>query len=260
MAVLKSPHSHGVFLQSALADLDEFIAYISDVNGVKRAREAVVKKLCGILKLACKGSKEKTSSLMFIAHQIIADLEEFVSNNDDRGASPFTGDFIWPGYGGKEGFTAIDHETILGRICSDPGFKDWHDTYSPLYFGEMCLSLRKYMEHDLNRLMLAMLGVEKVAGRIKVQLTGRFITNSDFEHLMCKVFMGCMRSRGTRNGGVPKPCRNYCWPSKQGDTVGSTTFEDIVCITIISAYENSISDNATGQLPDLEHPFCDIQK
>jgi hypothetical protein len=109
-----------------------------------------------------------------------------------------------------------------------------------------------------------MLGVRKVFGCIQVTLTGRYISLSDFEHLMCKIYMGCMRSRGTRNGGAPKPWRNYCWPSKNEDTVGCQEFEDVICTSIIQAYESSInfvgSENEIGSwiLPILEHPFSDI--
>jgi hypothetical protein len=91
-AVLKSPRSYGGFIQGVEADLDKFVTYISTSSGVLLAREDVVKKLCLILKSACKGMDEKTSSLMFISHQIIADLEELVSDNNERGASPFTGE------------------------------------------------------------------------------------------------------------------------------------------------------------------------
>ena len=118
------------------------------------------------------------------------------------------------------------------------------------------------MVTKMDPLMLAMLGLEKTEGHIRVTLTGRYITHSDFEHQMCKLYIGCMRSRGTRNSGAPKPWRDYCWPSKKDDTVGSEVFEDVVCKTIINAYEVAITTVGKKQgswhLPDLEHPFSDI--
>jgi hypothetical protein len=114
------------------------------------------------------------------------------------------------------------------------------------------------MEEEMDPLMLAMLGVQR--GCLVVTLTGRHMSISDFEHIMCKVYMGCGRSRGTRNGGAPKPWRDYCWPSKKGDTVGSPTFENVIRKTIVAAYEIAIDDTRSEQwsMPDLEHPFSDI--
>ena len=202
-AVQKSPHSFGIFLEGVVANLDEFIVeYTRPNNGIAKAREEVVNSLCYILQLACKGTREKRSSLMFIAHQIIADMEELISEDNERGRSPFIGDFICPGYGGKEGYTAMEHDTVFGRECFGPGYKDWNDKHSPKYFLEMCQRLREHMENDMDKLMLAMLGVEKVTGGVRIILTGRFITNTEFEHIMCKAYMGSMRSRGTRKGGA----------------------------------------------------------
>jgi hypothetical protein len=199
---------------------------------------------------------------MFIAHQIIADLEELVSKDDHRGSSPFTGVFIWPGYGGKEGYTAMDHSLILGRECTGSGYKDWNNKKSPGYFVDMCTILKKDVETKLDPLMLAMLGLQKIGAHVRVKLTGRDISLADFEHQMCKVYMGCMRSRGTRNSGAPKPWRDYCWPSKKEDTVGDHVFESVVCATIVKAYELAITGNqdleGSWMLPDLEHPFSDI--
>jgi hypothetical protein len=265
-AVLTSPKSFGLFLQRAAAAFDEFVTYMSEGICAGQGREDVVRRLCGVLQTASQGTNEKVSSLMFIAHQIVADLEELVSKDGERGASPFFGDFCWPGYGGKEGFTAMDHKQILGRVCSGPGYKVWNIKTSPGYFVELWTTLKLEMENGLHKLMLAMLGVEKVDGCIRVCLTGRSISLSDFEHLMCKVYMGCMRSRGTRSGGAPKPWRNYCWPSKSEETVGNHVFEDVICSTIVRAYEQALketSQEADGELlscvlPVLEHPFSDI--
>jgi hypothetical protein len=266
-AVLKSPKSYGGFLQGVESALDQFIMYIKTRSCVPPDREDVIRKLCGILLIASWYTNEKTTSLMFIAHQIVADLEELVSKDGCRGESPFPGVFVWPGYGGKEGFTAMDHKQILGRECLGPGYKDWSTTKSPAYFVEVCQNLKQEMENELPESMLAMLGVEKVGGIIKVCLNGRHISLSDFEHLMCKVYMGCMRSRGTRNGGSPKPWRDYCWPSKKEDTVGDQVIEGVIITTIVGAYEQALTSlnsvEAGGNpglwvLPALDHPFCDI--
>ena len=218
-AVLKSPRSFGCFIKGVECALNEWVTYISTESGFVREREDVVKRLCGVMQTASKDTIEKTRSLMFIAHQIVSDLEELVSRDGERGLSPFLGDFIAPGYGGREGFTAMDHKEILGREYGGPGYRDWSDKTSPAYFVEVCQMLEKYMETKMDKLMLAMLGLEKTEGRIRVTMTGRYISLSDFEHKMCKLYIGCMRSRGTRNSGAPKPWRDYCWPSKKDDTV-----------------------------------------
>ena len=218
------------------------------------------------MQTASQDTNEKTSSLMFITHQIVADLEELVSKIGDWGVLPFRGDFVWPGYGGREGFTAMDHKQILARECSGPGYKDLNTKKSPGYLTDLCQILKQDMEREVPNLMLAMLGVEKVKGLLRVTLTGRYISLSDFEHLMCKVYMGCTRSRGTRSGGAPKPWRNYCWPSKNEDTVGNLWFQDVINTTIVRAYELATTgsrEETGGQpgswvLPVLEHPFCDI--
>jgi hypothetical protein len=106
-----------------------------------------------------------------------------------------------------------------------------------------------------------MLGLKKIEGGIVVALNWRYLSLSDFEHQMCKLYIGCMRSRGTRSSGAPKPWRDYCWPSKNGDTVGSQEFENIVCETIVRAYETATAGNPERDgwvLPALEHPFSDI--
>ena len=50
---------------------------------------------------------------MFISHQMVAVLEEVVSLAGDSSASPFEGQFVWPGYGGKAGFSVIDQQRVL---------------------------------------------------------------------------------------------------------------------------------------------------
>jgi hypothetical protein len=268
-AVVKSPSSHGCFLQGVVAELDGLVDYIKTRDGTRRDRGDVVKKLCVIFDSACRGTTEKVSSLMFISHQVIADLEEMVSNDGSRGMSPFGGNYVSHGYGGREGFTAMDHKNLLKRDCTGSGYRNWHEQRSPQYFVELCDILRKEMEEEMDELMLAMLGVEKVGGRIVVTLTGRHMSLVDFEHMMCKVYMGCMRTRGTRNGGAPRPWRDYCWPSRRDDTVGSPVFEDSICGTIITAYGfatagcgagavSIMQDGVTWALPALEHPFTDI--
>ena len=79
-------------------------------------RESIVKLVCQVLKESAKGHQERTESLMFIAHQMVADWEEVLSNEGDSSASHFSGDYVWPGYGGRAGFSVIDHELVLERM------------------------------------------------------------------------------------------------------------------------------------------------
>ena len=69
---------------------------------------------------------------------MIADLEEVVSGNNEHGTSPFTGTYIFAGYGGKQGFIALDHTDLLDRSCSGPGYRKWNENHSPLLMVEAC--------------------------------------------------------------------------------------------------------------------------
>ena len=58
---------------------------------------------------------------MFVAHQIVADLEELLSIDGDTYASPFFGELVCPGYGGKSGFSVIDHELLFWQMLKSVG-------------------------------------------------------------------------------------------------------------------------------------------
>jgi hypothetical protein len=71
--VRASPRSYSLFLSSVEKQLDEFVEMVK--GGKLVSREDVVKRMCVILQSSCMGNKEKESSNMFLAHQLIADME-----------------------------------------------------------------------------------------------------------------------------------------------------------------------------------------
>ena len=120
------------------------------------------------------------------------------------------------------------------------------------------------MEEKLTPFDLAILGLKKTAdGRVRVKLTGRVVSMNDIEHMLCKIYLSCARSRGSRSRGVARPWRNFCWPPKRADTVGSTYMEDMISGTIIMEFERAVTSMEEGsgvesQLRPLEHPFLDV--
>ena len=99
-----------VFLAGVEKELDAFVGLIK--GGGLSDRDAVVKRLSSILQAASSRNQEKESNTMFMAHQVVADLDEVSSGEGGFGTSPFEGDYIWAGYGGKQGFLALDHTDV----------------------------------------------------------------------------------------------------------------------------------------------------
>ena len=216
------------------------------------------------MNVSSKAHKEKRENLMFISHQIVADLEELISSDKERGLSPFNGEYVWPGYGGRQGFLAIDHNSLLGRSCKGAGYNSWNEKHSPAIFMEVCRKLVESVDGKLTPLDLALLGLEKMDDkRVRRRLTGRIVSLNDIEHMLCKIYLSCARSRGSRNRGVARPWRNFCWPPKRADTVGCVNMENIMSGIIIVEFEKAVTAMLDGSelespLRPLEHPFLDV--
>ena len=199
---------------------------------------------------------------MFMAHQMVADVEELVSGKNGRDTLPFGGNFIWAGYGGTQGFTALDLSSILNRNCEGPGFKRWHHDHSPPLLREACENLLFQLEQEVDPVHLSLLGLEMVHGTgVVIALTGRILVYTDIEHMLCKVYLACTRARGSRNHGASRAWRNFCWPSLLKFTVWSTHLEETIHRYILEKYELVIlqpSDTGCGGLSALEHPFSDL--
>jgi hypothetical protein len=129
---------------------------------------------------------------------------------------------------------------------------------------EICRKLVECLEATLTPFDLAILGLEKkTADRVRVKLTGRIVSLNDIEHMLCKIYLSCTRSRGSRNRGVARPWRNFCWPPKRADTVGCIHMENIMFGSIIQEFERSVAAMLEGSvevcyLRALEHPFLDV--
>ena len=151
--------------------LDSFVRLIK--SGDIQEREAVVKSFSSILHGATTmGKQENESHCMFMSHQMIADLEEVISGPAGHGTSPFTGDFIWAGYGRKQGYIALEHQEIMGRDCSGPGCKRWNKKHSPLLLKEACQKLKGKLEWEVDEVYLSLLGLQKTRDTVLVRLTG----------------------------------------------------------------------------------------
>jgi hypothetical protein len=259
-AVRASPQSYGLFLVAVEKCLDAFVRLLK--GGILSSREGVVKKLCSILRGAGGHNKDKESHIMFIAHQMVADLEEVISMEGFPGKSPFEGEFVWAGYGGKQGFIALDHADVMGRECNGPGYRKWDNKHSPKLLMEACCKMKEHVEEELDDAHISLLGLKKTKnGRVVVSLTGKWLSLSDMEHMLCKVYLACSRSRGSRNHGASRAWRNFCWPSKRSDTVGAQHLLDTVKQSIIVTYERVISLpslTGCGGLLALAHPFSDL--
>jgi hypothetical protein len=265
LGVKESPLSYAAFLNEFVRQISKIIKAIRSSIAIER--KIIVKLICQIMNESSKGHPKKTESLMFIAHQIVADLEEVLSISADSSASPFAGDYVWPGYGGKAGFSVIDHDLVLKRMCTGPGFKRWNTTYSPKLFMEVCLCLKKYICEVLNDFDLALLGLERVrAVTVIVKLTFRYVTVNDIEQMLCKVYLAGGRSRGSRNHSISRTWRDYCWPPRRNDTVGCARIKKVITDFILDHYEGVVTDMITvdGPMPSghpllpLDHPFKDI--
>jgi hypothetical protein len=96
---------------------------------------------------------------------------------------------------------------------------------------------------------------------VVVRLTGKAFGLTDVEHMLCKVYLSCTRARGSRNHGVSRAWRNFCWPPKQKDTVWSQHLVDTVNKYIICEYEEVGDCPSRGEchgLLPLDHPFSDL--
>jgi hypothetical protein len=187
---------------------------------------------------------------MFMAHQMIADVEELVSGKNGRGRSPFGGNFIWAGYGGTQGFIALDHISILNRDCEGPGYKRWHVDHSPPFLRDVWENLLNQLENELDQVHLSLLGLQKVDGKgVVIALTGRILGFTDIEHMLCKVYLACTRARGSRNHGASRAWRNFCWPSIIKYTVWSLHLEATINHHILEQYKQAIlQPSDTGPL------------
>jgi hypothetical protein len=249
-------------MKEFLGGLEKIVQLIKQEGGIDRA--TLVMELCQLMNMSSKAHNEKRASLMFISHQIVADIEELISADTARGVSPFEGEYVWPGYGGRQGFIAIDHDSLLGRSCKGAGYTSWNEKHSPEIFLEVCRKLVESVEATLTPFDLDLLGLEKIGSdRVRVKLTGRVVSLNDMEHMLCKIYLACARSRGSRNRGVARPWRNFCWPPKRVDTVGCIYMENIISGTIIGEFEKAVSAMLVGSgsaspLCPLEHPFLDV--
>ena len=259
-AIRASPKSYSEYLANVEGELDDFVELIKSED--HRDREAVVKRLSSILHAASTvGKQENRANCMFMSHQMIADLEEVVSGPAGRGTSPFTGDYVWAGYGGKQGYIALDHSVLMERDCSGPGYKRWHNDHSPKLLIEACQKLRGNLENEVDDVHLSLMGLRKTGNKVRVRLTGRRLGLNDVEHMLCKVYLSCTRARGSRAHGTSRAWRNFCWPPKRQDTVCSTHLKDTINQFIINRYESAIlepSETGCGGLHVLGHPFSDL--
>jgi hypothetical protein len=261
MAVRASPRSYSAYLSHVEKELDKFVELVK--SGQINNREKAVKRLASILQTAgIGGEQEKEGRSMFMAHQMIADMEEVISGEGGDGTSPFMGDYIWAGYGGKQGFIALDHAEIMNRECVGPGYKRWNDKHSPLLLVEACNNLKGQLENEVDEVHLALLGLERTKDRgVVVRLTGRQLRLTDIEHMLCKVYLSCTRTRGSRNHGASRAWRNFCWPPKRKNTVWSKHLEDTIQQYILDTYERVLlqpSATGCGGLWAIEHPFSDL--
>jgi hypothetical protein len=259
-AVKASPKMYSEFLAHIEMNLDAFVRAIKSEQIINR--EAIVIKFCSIVHGASIGKQEKVANSMFMSHQVIADLEEAVSGKSGRGTSPFSGDYIWAGYGGKQGFIALDHSECMKRECVGPGYKKWHETHSPPLLQEACKKLKATLDLDIDEVHLSMMGLKRQdSTHVVVAMTGRRLSFTDIEHMLCKVYLSCTRARGSRNHGASRAWRNFCWPPKLKYTVWSAHLEATINKYIIETYEQVIlqpSDRKCGGLMELDHPFLDL--
>ena len=132
----------------------------------------------------------------------------------------------------------------------------WSDTKSYPLFVQTCEWLHEYVTGiggNVNDSQLTMLGLYRCPDNndVRVALTGRVFSHNDVEHMLCKVYLAGTRSKGTLCQSVqPSPWRNYCWPPKNRETVGSHEFMSVVKLYMIAEFEVS-----GDQLPELEQPF-----
>ena len=113
-AAKSTPRTLSSFLRSVSNKLDEFIEQAVKPGEVGRpSREEVVTRLAKIMYAGSISREEKMSCCMFLAHQVIADLEEFAVDSMATKESPFTGNFVFAGYGCGQGFSTLDHRQVL---------------------------------------------------------------------------------------------------------------------------------------------------
>jgi hypothetical protein len=259
-AVRLSPKSYSMFLTEFVKHLNGLIRSIK--TGELRKREEMVKKVFLIMRESNVGDHDKNSKLMFMSHQLVSDLEEVTCGNDGDGTSPFVGNFICAGYGGQQGFIALDHSQLMDKECKGVGYKSWNSTHSPQYMLEACQNLKQHVENELDDVHLSLLGLEKVGGLgVVIRINGRRLGLTDMEHMLCKVYLACTRTRGSRNHGASRAWRNYCWPSKKADTVGNPYFVRTVTESMLLTYEKAIAKMSGAEcdaLSSLDHPFSDL--
>jgi hypothetical protein len=161
-AVRESPKSYSSFLCLVEKELGELVRRV--LNGELKNREAVVTNLCSIIRRAGIGVYEKYSNGMFMSHQIIADVEEVISGLGGVGNLLFEGDYLWAGYGGQQGFMALDHDEVFNCQCKGPGYKKWNKNHSPSLMKNACLILKRHVENNVDIRALSLLGLEKIVG------------------------------------------------------------------------------------------------
>ena len=184
------------------------------------------------------------------------DVEELISGTKKYGSSPFSDDYVVPGYGAKEGFICLDHEEILGCECKGAGWKKWDESLSPGYFNEVLMALKTFFENDMGPTNLSVLGLYKDDDKkIRIKYSGSFLGLQDIEHMLCKVYKMVQRTRGNLSRGKPRASNNYCWPPIRKDTCGTIWFEKLVVTPILNAYENTFDDNLVSDVGIFEHPF-----
>ena len=146
----------------------------------------------------CAPGTHLDSSILFIAHKCISDLEMVFHNF----CGETTFDSLGFGPGSKFGMAALTR-TKLGVF--DPNV---HQNRFMFLHDMIHQSLM-----DLKLEQLFVMGWVREDSKILSKLTGRPYSPSDTEHICCKLYCCAVSADPSRNSGNKKNAlKNYCWP------------------------------------------------
>jgi len=243
-----------------------FLPWINRQDGVDiDAKEAVQKMHKCLTRSRMHAGWLEGKSGMFLAAQIISDIGEVFSGTKP-GSTPFVGEYVVAGYGGGEGFSVFrSPEETFGGVSNDK-----KERISP--HERKTMAIKAFVDYvnkdvDCDRLLLfGMCRVNKTTGIRSqskgrddrelfvavVALNGRAYSHVDVEHMMCKVYIGCSRYRGTRGYTEPDPSRHFCHPPVSRIIFGGEDVVGEIMKIAIDQYKKIFQE---GSLQPLENPF-----
>ena len=183
-------------------------------------------------------------------------MEVHSSNGNTR--APFEGDYIVLGHGGKEGFSVMGKS--LGLLTKPPTAKSSSEERLRYWIavGKCSKRIREFVAKSMSEEELTELGLIKIGGIVTIIANGRHFSDTDVEHMMCKLYLLLQRYRGSRAFSNPAPWRPHCHPTISRDFYDIGSGLDAICCFAIISFRKRCQDDTSGSMSDFKAPFTVI--